>query len=110
MKFPQIAILLSCLVFLSACPGKKTGFVNDVVHDDPKVRNQAIRALQKKPDPETLRKIMTKYYQSTGVEKSRAGYALLEVTDSVNKNKKSDKDENSKLSSIAAGLEAEKGN
>jgi hypothetical protein len=89
------AVLLVMLAMCS-CQDRKTKMVNDVIHDDPRIRSRAISELRQRPDPEVLKRLMAKYERGTGESSLRAGHALLEVTNSINKMSKGEKDDDSR--------------
>ncbi len=104
----NVAVLLAMCVICS-CTDKQTKMANDVVADDPKVRMNAVSELRHKPDPEVLKKLIAKYEHGKGEAKYRAGHALLEVTDSINKKSKGEEDDDSRWAGVTNQVEANTG-
>ncbi len=75
-------IIISSIILIS-CVDNKTKAVNDVVHNDPQIREKAIKELKARPNAETLQKLVATYHSSEGETRLRAGHALLDITESI---------------------------
>jgi hypothetical protein len=102
-------VLLAMFVMCS-CQDRKTKMVNEVVHNDPKIRERAIAELRQRPDPDVLKKLIAKYEHETGEARLRAGHALLEATDSINKKSKGEKDDDARWGGVSGQADAKTGN